>query len=128
MGEDVVLDSGVECSALDSLFLELERDVVGPASPENRIDGTVERTHTIIAGETGTVQPVDVAIGASNVAICAGRDVDDDLPHDTLRSAGFRQRVRASGRVNVAAPGPASLRGAPLVLRAWRRWSRCPAA
>jgi hypothetical protein len=74
--EDIVFDLRAESysvAAHPSLVVRLP-------SPQDRVDGTKEFTHAVVAGRPRTVQPIDTAIGTGDVAVCTGRDVDDNLP------------------------------------------------
>jgi hypothetical protein len=79
-GKDVVLDFRTEAEGLHVLpHAHFEAFGVGLVAPEDGIDGFEEGGHAVIALGAGTVEPGDVAIGASDEAVGAGGDVDDDF-------------------------------------------------
>lgn len=57
----------------------LKYGLVRFSSPDNCVDGFIERLHTIVVWRLWPVEPVDVPVGARDVTISTGRDVNDDL-------------------------------------------------
>ncbi len=87
--EDVVLDLRAEAGGFHAgLHAHFEALGVGPVAPEDGIDGFEKGGHSVIAFGAGTVEPGNVTIGASDVAVGVDGDVDDDF----------------SGALHVAAP------------------------
>ncbi len=68
-----------ELGALDSPSLEVERHVVGLATPENGVDRSIELAHSVIARRSRAIEPVDSAIRPRDEAVGADGDIDDDL-------------------------------------------------
>src|SRR5205823_816465 len=83
MREDVVLYFRSE----DARAAPGQTLVVGPAPPEDGIDGAEEGGHTVVPGYARAIEPVDVAVLAGDIAIGTGGDVDDDA---TLAVHGVR--------------------------------------
>ena len=78
-GKDVVLDFRAEAEGLHVLpHAHLEALSVRLVAPEDGVNGFEEGGVSVIAFGARTVEPGDVAIGACDVAVGAGGDVDDD--------------------------------------------------
>src|ERR1700730_14357530 len=60
----------------------LETELVRLPPENDRINRPAERAHAVVASRPGTVQPIHAAIGSSDEAIRARRNIDNDLPHD----------------------------------------------
>src|SRR6266567_1614270 len=79
-GEHVVGELRVEHHAFPALFSVIgETPIVGLASPQDGVDRRVKRGHAVIDRAWPAMEPIDIAVWPSDVAIRARRNVNDDL-------------------------------------------------
>ena len=77
--EDIVLNSCIEGRRGRVFLLRIERHIVRFSSLQDRVDRFIERTHSVVALRTRTVEPVNGAVGPGNKAVGTRGDVDDDF-------------------------------------------------